>query len=46
MIDNKDRIKNAADYQWFMDLDISAVNGKLIKKIRRSRIARLFGKDT
>ena len=45
MIENKDRIKNAGDYQWFMDLDIASVNGKFIKKIRNSRIARLFGKD-
>lgn len=43
-IENKDRIKNIEDYQWFIDLNIDSVNSLPAKRFRRSKAGRFINK--
>ena len=43
MIENRENIKDAEYYQWFMDMDIASVNKNPVKKLRKTRLGKLFG---
>lgn len=42
MNENKAKIKDIGDYQWFLDLDIADANKALYKRFRNSRLHDLF----